>query len=146
MIRVNKNIGARVEVYRVITAINPKDGWVELKKVPGVIVEDKGYEFYCHYCSGGHTNVTKELLTKDTYKTYAIQLDNGVTDIEGNNVIIVREYHLKFLDRIEVKPKPVSIKNYMMAKETIKRFEAENRLEPTVFKIQQNYEQRTKLK
>ena len=32
MIRINKNIGARVEVYRVLTAINPLVGWQEVKK------------------------------------------------------------------------------------------------------------------
>ena len=128
MIRINKNIGARVEVYRVLTAINPLVGWQEVKKAPGTIVENKDYEYYYHICNGSHTTVTKYVVKNDLFPHYAVKLDNNLKDIEGNNIILVREYHLRFLDRLEIPRKPVSKKSYMKAKETIERYETENGL------------------
>lgn len=136
MIRVNKNIGAHVEVYQVITDINPTDGWKIAKKVPGVIVENKDCEYYYIDSNGSRTCVNKHVLKRDVHTYYAVKLDNDLKDVAGNNIIPVREFHLKFLDRLEIPRKPVSEKSYMNAKETVKRYEAENRLEPTVFKNQ----------
>ena len=126
MKRINKGIGAKVEVREVTVAINPEVKWKVLKKVTGIIVENKGYEQYYHTCCGGYSHATKHLIENDCYKTYAIKLDNNVKDIEGNNIIIVREFDLKFLDRIEIPKKPVSEKAYLNAKKIIERYEAEN--------------------
>lgn len=128
MIRINKNIGAKVQVREITVEINPKVKWKKLKKVTGVIVENKGYEHYYHTCSGGYTYVTKHLIKNDCYANYAIKLDDNVKDIEGNNIIVVREFDLKFLERIEIRKKPVSEKTYLNAKKVIERYEAENGL------------------
>ena len=128
MIRINRNAGAKVQVREITVEINPKVKWRKLKKVTGVIVENEGYEHYYHTCSGGYTYVTKHLIKNDCYKTYAIKLDNNVKDIEGNNIIVVREFDIKFLERIEVQKKPVTEKAYLNAKKVIERYEAENGL------------------
>ncbi len=126
MKRINKNIGAKVEVRGITVEINPKVKWRKLNKVTGVIVENEGYEHYYHSCSGGYTYVTKHLIKNDCYPTFAIKLDNNVKDIGGNNVIMVREFDLNFLERIEVPKKTVSEKAYLNAKKVIERYEAEN--------------------
>lgn len=128
MIRINRNIGAKVQVREITVEINPLVKWKKLKKVTGIIVENEGYEHYYHTCSGGYTYVTKHLIKNDCYKTYAIKLDNNVKDIEGNNVIVVREFDLKFLEQIEVSRKPVTEKAYLNAKKVIERYEKENGL------------------
>jgi hypothetical protein len=128
MIRINRNIGAKVQVREITVEINPVVKWKKLKKVTGIIVENEGYEHYYHTCSGGYTYVTKHLIKNDCYKTYAIKLDNNVKDIEGNNVIVVREFDLKFLEQIEVSRKPVTEKAYLNAKKVIERYEKENGL------------------
>ena len=128
MKRINKNIGAKVQVREITVEINPEVKWRELKKVTGVIVENEGYEHYYHTCSGGHTYVKKHLIKNDCFPTFAIKLDNNVKDIEGNNVIVVREFDLKFLEQIEIQKKPVSEKTYLNAKKVIERYEAENGL------------------
>lgn len=128
MKRINKNIGAKVQVIDITVEINPKVKWKKLKKVSGIIVENKGYEHYYHTCSGGYTHVTKHLIENDYYPNYAIKLDNNVKDIEGNNVIVVREFDLKFLERIDVQKKPVSEAAYLNAKKVIERYKAENGL------------------
>ena len=46
-------------------------------------------------------------------------------DIEGNNIIVVREFDLKFLEQIEIPKKPVSKRTYLNAKKVIKRYERE---------------------
>ena len=128
MIQINRNAGAKVQVREITVEINPKVKWRKLKKVTGVIVENEGYEHYYHTCSGGYTYVTKHLIKNDCYKTYAIKLDNNVKDIEGNNIIVVREFDIKFLERIELQRKPVTEKAYLNAKKVIERYEAENEL------------------
>ena len=128
MKRLNKNIGAKVQVREITVEINPEVKWRKLKKVTGVIVENEGYEHYYHTCSGGHTYVNKHLIKNDCYPTFAIKLDNNVRDIEGNNVIVVREFDLKFLEQIEIQKKPVSEKAYLNAKKVIERYETENGL------------------
>lgn len=126
MVRINRNIGAKVEVREVLVEINPKVKWKKLKKVTGTIVEREGHEQYYHTSCGANKSINKFLITDDIFKTYAIKLDNNITDIEGNNIIVVREFDLKFLDRIEVKRKPVTKKQYENAKKLIERYEIEN--------------------
>lgn len=123
MIRINRNPGAKVIVRQITTEISPENGWVKLKKVSGIIVENKGYEQYWHTCSGGRTYVNKHIIKNDCYKTYAIKLDNNVVDIEGNNIVVVREFDLTFLDRIKIPLKPITEKQYLNAKKIIKRYE-----------------------
>ena len=125
MKRINKNIGAKVHVRELTVEINPEVKWRKLKKVTGVVVENEGYEQYYHTCSGGHTYVTKHLIKNDCFTTFAIKLDDNVKDVEGNNVIVVRLFDLKFLERIEVQRKPVGEKAYLNAKKTIERYEAQ---------------------
>ena len=126
MKRINKNIGAKVQVREITVEINPEVKWRKLKKVTGVIVENEGYEHYYHTCSGGHTYVNKHLIKNDCFPIFAIKLDNNVKDIEGNNIIVVREFDLKFLERVEIPKKPISEKAYLNAKKVIERYEAEN--------------------
>ena len=128
MKRKNKNIGARVEVREVTIEISPGVGWKTIKKVPGVVVENKGYEHYYHSANGGYTRVNKHLIEDDCFPTFAVKLDNNVRDIEGNNIIVVREFDIKFLERIEIPPKPVSERAYLNAKRIIERYESENEL------------------
>ena len=127
MKRINKNIGAKVQVREVLVAINPQDKWKKIKKVQGVVVENKDYEHYYHTCSGGYTNIQKQLIENDCYPNYAIKLCDDIRDIEGNNVVVFREHDLKFLERVEVTPKPVSEKAYLNAKKIIQRYETENK-------------------
>lgn len=126
MIQINKNIGAKVLVKEITVEINPEVKWKTLENVAGVIVEDEGYEQYYHTSSGGYTEAYKHLIKNDSFPTYAIKLDDNVKDIEGNNVIVVREFELKFLERIEIPKKLVSEKAYLNAKKVIERYEAEN--------------------
>lgn len=128
MKRINKNIGAKVQVREITVEINPQVKWKKLKKVTGVIVENEGYEHYYHTCSGGYTHVSKHLIENDYYPNFAIKLDNNVKDIEGNNVIVSKEFEMKFLERIEIPKKPVSEKAYLNAKKVIDRYESENGL------------------
>jgi len=128
MAKKNKNIGAKVLVREVLLDISPKVKWRKLKNVGGVIVENKGYEQYYHTCSGCHTYKTKHLIDKDVHATFAIKLDNDVKDIEGNNVIIVRDFDLKFLETIETLRKPVSEKSYLAAKRIVELYKLENKI------------------
>ena len=67
--RINRNIGAKVQVREVTVEINPEVKRKKLKKVTGVIVENNSYEHYYHTCSGGYTYVNKHLIKNDCYKT-----------------------------------------------------------------------------
>jgi hypothetical protein len=127
MKRKNKNIGGRVQVREITTEINPDVKWKRLKNVKGTIVENKGHEHYYHSCSGGYNYVTKHIIEDCAFKTFAIKLDDGIKDIEGNNIVVVVEYNLKFLDRIEIKRKPITEKQYLNAKKIIERYEKENK-------------------
>ena len=128
MKRINRGIGARVEVYRVTVGINRIEQWKVIKNVKGVIVENEGYENYYHTCSVDYSYTTKHLIKNDYGQAYAIKLDNNITDIEGNNVIMVKDSVLKFLDRIDVKPKPITKQKYLNAKGIVKRYESENKV------------------
>lgn len=98
----------------------------KFKTIGKVEFVSKGYEQYWHICSGGFTHVVKKIIHNDCYTTFAIKLDDDLKDIEGNNIIVVREFDLKFLERIEVKAKPVSERAYLNAKKVIERYELQN--------------------
>lgn len=87
----NKNIGARVSIKKLLVEISPKVKWRYLKNVTGTIVENKDYEQYYHTCSGGNTHVTKHIIENDWVPNYAIKLDDDISDIEGNNIVVIRE-------------------------------------------------------
>lgn len=123
MKRVNKSVGARVIVREVLVEISPSVGWRNLKKVYGTIVERSDHEQYYHTSSGGYNYVTKFIIKDDVWPNYAIKLDDNIVDIEGNNIIVFREFDLKFIDRIEIKTKPVTEKQYLAAKKIIERYE-----------------------
>lgn len=126
MIRINRNIGAKVIVSKVLVDINSKDGWVYRKKVSGTIVELGDRRRYYHWCNGNHTNVTKCNIERDYLDKYAVKLDDGIVDIEGNNIIVYLRHTIKFVERTEILPKPVTEKAYLKAKQTIERYEREN--------------------
>jgi len=119
----NKDVGGRVIVDSVTITINPIDGWKTLKKVSGVIVERGEHEHYYHNCSGGHTHVSKHVIINDAYNPRAIKLDDGITDIEGNNIIVVREFNLKFIDYLPPKVKVITKAQYDKALKTIEEYE-----------------------
>ncbi len=122
----NKEIGAKVEVKTVLICINQVDKWKDIKKVAGIIVEKDNYEHYYHTCNGNYENVSKHLIKNDVYKTFAIKLNDGIKDIEGNNIIIVRDFDLNFLEKKIKKIKPVTEKQYENAQNIIKRYRKEN--------------------
>lgn len=125
----NKQVGAKVIVDEITVTINPSVGWKTSKRVPGTIVPMKPeYEQYYHTCSGGHTHVRKHIIKDDAYKTYAIKLDNNVTDIEWNNIIVVREWDLKFLERLPDSYKQVSKVEYNKAMKLIEKYKYEQTL------------------
>lgn len=125
----NKGIGAKVIVKEITLRINPKEKWVLGKNLPGTIVENKGYEQYYHTCSGGHTHVSKHLITNDCFKTYAVKLDNNVVDIEGNNIIVVRDFNLKFVETVERKEKTITEEQYQRALKIIDKYKQQNNLQ-----------------
>lgn len=118
----NNEVGAKVCIPRLLKEIKPKDGWFYLKNINGVIVNNENYEQYYHTSSGGHTHAQKQLIKNDAHPNYAVKLDNGITDIEGNNIVVIREWDLKFLETKEVK-KPISKKEYNKALRIIKEYE-----------------------
>jgi len=123
----NKNVGARVIVDKITIAINPKDKWKYLRKLTGVIVENKNYEQYYHSCSGGYTYTKKHIIKDDCFKTFAVKLDNNIVDIEGNNIIIVREFDLKFIDFLD-NVKIISKKEYNNALKLVDEYEKQQLL------------------
>ncbi len=120
----SKKIGARVLVKRLLVDINPKDKWKTLKNVPGVIVERGNHEQYYHTSNGSHTYFTKHIIENDFHPTYSIKLDDDIVDIEGNNIVVIREWSLKFLDDLPPREiKPVTEKQYLNAKRIVERYE-----------------------
>lgn len=97
---VNKNVGARVLVKKVLVNINPVQGWVYIKHVFGTVVEREGHEQYWFTSDGGHNNVRKNIIENDCWPNYAIKLDNDLKDIVGNNIVVFREEDIKFLDKV----------------------------------------------
>lgn len=128
MKRKNKNIGARVQVNKILIEISPIVKWRYIKKVTGTIVDnsDNKYEHYYHTSSGANKHIYKHLIKNDCFPIFAIKLDNDLMDIEGNNIIVVREFNLKFLDLIEIPKKPISKIKYLNAKKIIEQYELEN--------------------
>lgn len=120
----NKNVGAKVVVRELTVEINPTVKWKKLKNVSGVIVPKSDiYEQYCHTCSGAYTFVTKHLIKNDCYRTFAIKLDNGVIDIESNNIVIVREDDLKFVELLPNTCKQVTYSEYRKALKIVAKYE-----------------------
>jgi hypothetical protein len=119
----NKTIGGRVQIDKVLISITPKDGWKYQKKVLGIIVETKPeYEQYYHTSDGLNISSTKHIIDCDWCKTFAIKLDDDLKDIEGNNIIIVREFNLKFLDYLPEKVKMVTTAEYNKALKIIETY------------------------
>jgi hypothetical protein len=119
----NKTIGGRVQINKVLISITPKDGWKYQKKVLGTIVETKPeYEQYYHTSDGLNISSTKHIIDWDWCKTFAIKLDDDLKDIEGNNIIIVREFNLKFLDYLPEKIKMVTKAEYNKALKVIETY------------------------
>jgi hypothetical protein len=124
----NKKVGARVSIREVTVAINPKVKWKTIKNVTGVIVERGDYEQYYHTSNGGHTTSHKHVIKNDCYTNYAIKLDNDMVDIEGNNIIVVRELYLKFLDFLPSNTKIISKSEYNKALKLIEKYEYQQTL------------------
>jgi hypothetical protein len=127
--RKNKGVGGRVIVKKLLVEISPLVGWRYLKNVQGVIVERGEHEQYSHTSTGGGTHPTKHIIKNDGWNPLAIKLDDGVVDIEGNNIVVEREWDLKFLDYLPPKepkePKPIAEKQYLNAKKIIERYESQ---------------------
>jgi len=123
MKRINKEIGARVLIREVLVEISPKAGWRYMKNVHGTIVERGEHQQYYHTSNGGSTNPRKCLIDKDVWPNFAVKLDDELVDIEGNNIVVFREWNLKFLDRIEIKAKLITEKQYLAAKKNIEKYE-----------------------
>lgn len=124
----NKNIGAKVIVDSVLIDINPIDKWKSLKKVSGTIVERGEHEQYYHTCSGAQTYIRKHLIYMDSFESFAIKLDNDVKDIEGNNIIVVRDFDLKFVEYLPKSVKIISKIEYNKAKKLIEKYEYQQTL------------------
>ena len=126
MRRKNKNVGARVVIDKLLIKISAESGWQYEMQVYGTIVERGNHEHYYHTSNGSNTYTIKWKIDDDVYLTYAIKLDNNLVDIEGNNVVVVREHNLKFLDYLAIAPKTISEKEYQKAKEIVKKYEQQN--------------------
>lgn len=123
VIKYNDNsIGAKVIILRVLKSITPGNGWKYLKNISGVIVDNKGYEQYYYTSNGNNEYPRKHIIEGDHFPNYAILMENEATDIEGNNIIIVREWEIKFCDKKEIK-KPVTLKDYRKALKLIEEYE-----------------------
>lgn len=123
----NKKVGAKVIVNEVLVAINPKVKFKNLKKVSGVIVDRGNHEHYYHTSDGGYTFINKQVIKNDAYTTFAIKLDNGIEDIEGNNIIVVREHDLTFTEYLPTNDKPVTIEQYKKALQVVEKYKSQNK-------------------
>ncbi len=119
----NNEVGAKVIVPKLLKSITPEKGWFYLKNVSGTIVERGNHEQYWHTSTGAHTHPRKNIIHNDCHPNYAIQLDNNVTDIESNNIVVIREWDLKFLEEKEIK-KPLSKRDYNKALKIIQEYES----------------------
>ena len=124
----NKNPGAKVIVWKVLLSIKPKEGWKYAKNVSGTIVERGNYEHYYHTCSGTYTHIIKHIINNNYTSSYAIKLDNDLKDIEGNNIIVVNEDWLKFIDYLPAIVKVISKKQYESAKKLIEKYNEQQKL------------------
>ena len=94
----NRDVGARVIVNKVVVDINFTDKVKTLRNVGGTIVDKKGLTYYFHTCLSDFVTITKVVVHNVENICHAIKLDDNLTDIEGNNVILVKTQDLKFLD------------------------------------------------
>jgi len=108
----SKEIGARVQVREVLLSITPKEGWKYAKNVLGTIVSEDlhrvyenniGYEQYYYTSTGANTYPRKFPIENDTSERYAIKLDDGLVDIAGNNIMVIRLFDMKLLDELPEK-------------------------------------------
>ena len=99
--RINKDVGAKVLIKTVLVDINPKDGWKYIKNVRGTIIQkaQSGIDGYYYTSSGACTHVNKHIISEDIYLQALIQLPDGMVDIAGNNIIPVRKFDFKYLER-----------------------------------------------
>lgn len=123
----NNEVGARVIIPKLLIRITPEKGWEYLKNVGGLIVERGEHEQYYHISTGGNTYVTKHIIDNDCFPNYAIRLDNDITDIEGNNIVVIREWDIKFKE-FKVIENPITKKEYEKAKKVVEEFENYDRL------------------
>lgn len=124
----NKTLGARVIVNKVIVEISPKVKFRSLKNVYGTIVERGLHEQYWHTSDGNYQNVSKHIIKNDCHKNYAIRLDDNIVDIENNNIIVVREFDLKFIDYLPETVKIISKREYNKALKLIEEYEYQQTL------------------
>lgn len=96
----NKSIGAKVIVDQVLVSITPRNGCKYLKKVPGVLVEDEDAEDHI----------------------YVVKLDDGITDMVGNNVIWCEYSELTFVQT------QITEAQYNQALKVIQQYEHEQTL------------------
>lgn len=113
--RINKDVGAKVLIKRVLIDINPTDKWKHVKNVIGTIVQKAQYgiDGYYYSCTGAYTYVHKNIIKEDCFPQALIQLPEGMVDIAGNNIIPVREFEFKYLDKITItkQRKPIDLKD-----------------------------------
>lgn len=120
----SKEVGARVLVKKLLVEISPAVKWRYLKNVPGVIVERGNHEQYWYTSTGGNTHPNKHIIENDCWPNRAIKLDDGVADISGNNIVVIRDWDLKFLDDKPLRDlKAVTEKQYLRAKGIVERYE-----------------------
>lgn len=122
----NKKVGAKVVIRELTIKIDPISKWKKLKNVNGMIVpKTEKLEQYYHTSTGGYTHVTKHIIKNDCWTSFAIKLDNGIVDIEGNNIIIVREFDLKFLEYLPNTYKQITYSEYRKALKIIEKYETQ---------------------
>ena len=118
----NKNVGAKVLVCKLLVEISPKVKWRKIKNIGGVIVDMGDHKFYYHICDGWYEDITKMVVDITDCRTFAIKLDDGITDIAGNNIVVIRDWDLKFLDFLPSSVKIISFREYRKAKKLIKEY------------------------
>lgn len=118
----NNNIGAKVIIPKLLKSITPEKGWNYLKNVKGTIVPRDNHVQYWYSSSGRYTHYTSHIIENDCFPNYAIKLDDDITDIQGNNIVVIREWDLKFLEEKEIK-KPLSKREYNKALKIIQEYE-----------------------
>jgi hypothetical protein len=103
----NKEIGARVVVNKVVLDINFTDKVKTLRNVGGTIVDKTGLKYYYYTCLHDFKTITKVIVHNVENLCRAVKLDDNITDIEGNNIILVKMQDLKFLDYIETESEKI---------------------------------------
>ena len=124
----NKKVGARVIVKSIVDKINPTVKWHTIKNISGTIVERGDHEQYSHSCNGGYEYVRKHLIENDCWPTLAIKLDNDIIDIEGNNIIVVRDWELEFLEYLPKSIKIIRKVEYNRARKLIDKYHEQQKL------------------